>query len=59
MLRLFVFGFLFVVVLAIPACTFKLDAEKFSASGQAADAKAKQLPPATSAVYVPALSVYA
>lgn len=32
------------LVFAVGACAFKLDAEKFSASGQSAEAKAKQSP---------------
>jgi len=33
-----------ILILGVGACAFKLDAEKFSASGQSAEAKAKQRP---------------
>lgn len=55
MLRLFVMFLLLLAVCAVPACAFKLDAEKFSASGQSVEAKPKQRPAVTAAradVYV-------
>lgn len=48
-----------VSLLMLSACSFALDAEKISASSKLTEAKPKKLPPATSAVYLNEIKVYA